>query len=63
MIDIQFDGVNELVKKLMSLKGKDAINTAIKKSIYVLQREAKIQTPVDTGILRNSYITEFDDLI
>lgn len=63
MLDIELEGVNELVLKLSNMKGKEAINRAIKKSIYVIERRAKMETPVDTGILRNSYETTFDDLI
>lgn len=63
MLDVQFDWLNEFVKKMREVDWRKTINRAISKSIFVLEREAKIQTPVDTGILRNSYITEFDDLI
>lgn len=63
MLDIQFDWLNDFVQKIMKYDWRKAINSAISKSIFVIEREAKIQTPVDTWILRNSYITEFDDLI
>lgn len=63
MLDIHYEWLNDFVVKMKNVNWKEAINTAIKKSIYTLEREAKIQTPVDTGILRNSYTTEFSDLV
>lgn len=63
MLNLEVEWVNDFVMKLSAMKGKDAINRAIKKGIFVLERQSKIETPVDTGILRNSYETTFNDLI
>lgn len=63
MLNIEFEWLNDFVVKLSKLRGEDAINRAIKKWIFTIERAAKIETPVDTGILRNSYTTEFDSLI
>lgn len=38
------------------------VNSAIKKSIINFERTAKIETPVDTGSLRQSYETRFWNL-
>lgn len=38
------------------------LNEAIRKSIFMIEREGKIRTPVDTGRLRASYITRFSSL-
>lgn len=43
-------------------KMTDALNTAIKQSIFTVQREAQINTPVRTGRLRASYTSTFTPL-
>ena len=62
MISIEIKNINDLVKKIGAMNTKKAIDTAIKKSIFMIERTAKINTPVDTWLLRNSYETEFRDL-
>lgn len=63
MLNLEVEGVNDFVMKLNRLQWKEAINRGIKKSIFTIERQSKIETPVDTGILRNSYETTFNDLI
>lgn len=38
------------------------LNTAIKKSIFVVQGKSMMNTPVDTGALKASHTTTFDNL-
>lgn len=38
------------------------LNTAIKESVFTIERESKIRTPVDTGFLRSSHRTVFGNL-
>lgn len=38
------------------------LNTAIKESVFTVERESKIRTPVDTGFLRASHRTAFGNL-
>lgn len=38
------------------------LNDAIKKSIFAIQRESMLRTPVDTGRLRASHFTRFSSL-
>lgn len=61
-INIETEGLDEILKKLGYLTMKKALNQAIKKSILITEREAKLRTPVITGLLRNSYETSFKDL-
>lgn len=37
---------------------RNAIGTAIKKSAYLVEREAKLETPVDTGRMRASIFSD-----
>lgn len=62
MIGIEIKNIDELVEKLRGFDLVWTLNNAIKKSIFILERNAKINTPVRTGLLRNSYETEFWDL-
>ena len=61
MIEINID-TNKLWKSLYDADIRGALNRGIKKGTITLEREAKIETPVDTGILRNSFITEIEEL-
>jgi len=63
MINVNIEGIDDLIHKMSKLNWRETINTAIKKSIALLERQSKIETPVDTGTLRNSYKEEFEDLI
>lgn len=56
------DWLEEVLKKIWNIKTQKVLNTWIKKSIILAQRKAQIETPVDKGILRNSYRTEFKNL-
>lgn len=62
-MDIQVTWFNELLASLKKSDVKRSINVGITKSLMVLEREAKIQTPVDTWVLRNSYKQEQSSLI
>lgn len=60
MIEIKID--NRLWKSIYDADIKQALNRWVKKSVITLEREAKIETPVDTGILRNSFTSELQEL-
>jgi hypothetical protein len=47
-ITINADDLDRLAKRIGSLKVKSTINKSIRKSIIILEREAKIRTPVVT---------------
>lgn len=48
MITIEIQHLDELLNSLDKDKFKDALNIAMKKSMFTLERTAKINTPVDT---------------
>ncbi len=63
-LEIKIDGLDRLVKALerfpdVSMKNMD---NGIKESIFEIEREAKLRTPVDTGVLRNSFQSNFKPL-
>jgi len=62
MIEIRIKNIDELVKSFGKFNVKEMLNTALKKSVFALERTAKQNTPVDTGLLRNSYENLFGDL-
>jgi len=59
---LDFEWIDEICKKIWALVISKTINDSIKKSIFYLERELKLTTPVDTWLLRNSYETEFTEL-
>lgn len=61
-ITVNTDDLDNLVKRFGLAPVKKTLNNSIKKSIITLEREAKIRTPVRTGLLRNSYEVNFIDL-
>lgn len=61
-LNIKTEGLDDFLKKIWELTLKKTLNDSIKKSIIYTERVAKIKTPVDTWILRNSYETKFSDL-
>lgn len=56
------DGMDEFFRRIGEFSVRKVLNKSIKKSIFTLERKAKIETPVDQGILRNSYESRFTDL-
>lgn len=55
-MDIEIKGLDEVADR-MTVRGKnikDALNRAIKKSVFILEKNLKIESPVRTGRLRNS---------
>lgn len=59
MIKIEIKWYEDFVNKVWHLVVDPYVNTAIKKSIINFERAAKIETPVDTGNLRQSYESKF----
>lgn len=59
MVEIKTEGLTDFIQKLSDMNAKESIDKGIKKGIFFLEGLSKIETPVDTGILRNSYRTEF----
>lgn len=62
MIEITINNIDELVDKISNIKLKETLNTSLRKSLFLLERELKIVTPVDTWLLRNSYEQQPMDL-
>lgn len=62
MITVEIKNIDELVANMNKLNVKSAMNTSLRKSLLVLERNTKIVTPVDTWLLRNSYEMSFWDL-
>ena len=54
--------LDEFLRKIGELSVQKVLNASIKKSIFTIERQAKINTPVDKGILRNSYEENFTNL-
>ena len=61
-IRANIEWIDDFLKKIWELSVQKVLNKSIKKSIFTLEREAKLITPVDTWLLRNSYETNFKDL-
>ena len=47
-MQIKITGLDDLLKSLRGMHAKQAIDKGITKSLMVLEREAKLETPVDT---------------
>jgi len=62
MIKVEIQNIEELIRSFGKINVQKALNNAMKKSLFTLERTAKINTPVKTGLLRNSYETSFGDL-
>jgi len=58
----KIDGIDEFLRRIGELSVQKVINGSIKKSIFSVENQSKRETPVDTGILRNSYETKFENL-
>jgi len=61
-INIQIKWLSEIQKQYWSWIVNEYLNRWIKKSVLALEREMKIETPVDRGILRSAYQSQFFDL-
>jgi len=59
MIILEFKWADEFLKKVWALVVSQTLDKSIKKSVFLVEREAKLRTPVDTWLLRNSYETKF----
>lgn len=62
MIEVSIKNIDELISSLWKIDVRSALNRALQKSIFTVERTAKINTPVRTGLLRNSYEEIFWDL-
>lgn len=61
--DVKITGLKEFIAKIDNKDDvKKALNTGIKKVVFFLEWEAKVFTPVDTWVLRNSYRQTYGDL-
>lgn len=58
-VNIDTSDIDGFLRKIGALTVQKTIDRAIMKSVITLEREAKVRTPVVTGLLRNSYETEF----
>lgn len=61
-ISIDTSELDRFLRNVGALTVQKTIEGSIRKGILLLEREAKIRTPVDTGLLRNSYETNFRPL-
>ena len=64
MIQLNYsvEWLDDFLKKLWQLTFEKSLNKSIKKAILMVERNSKIETPVDTGMLRRSYDREFRNL-
>lgn len=60
---LQIDFENEILQRIKKAKLNRSLNNAVRKSIFTIERQAKIETPVDKWVLRNSYEETFDNLV
>lgn len=60
-MDIKIEWIDDLITKIWKLAIRKTLDTAIKKSVFTIERTAKQRTPVDTWVLRNSYETRFKE--
>lgn len=61
-LNLDYEWLDEFLVKIWALTVQKTLDKSIKKSIFTLEREAKLRTPVDTWLLRNSYETDFRPL-
>jgi HK97 gp10 family phage protein len=54
MIDIKFDGLDDILGKVEELGDTGKYTTVLGKACAVVERDAKINAPKDTGALRRS---------
>lgn len=45
---LQIDFENEILQRIKKAKLNRSLNKAVRKSIFTIERQAKIETPVDT---------------
>lgn len=66
-MDVQIEILNLKDVQRAIIKGpeimRDALNTGLEKSAFLVERESKIKTPVDTGRLRASIFTTLRPLV
>lgn len=62
-VEIHIKWLKEFLAKIdKKWEVQEALNIWIKKIFFFLEWEAKVKTPVDTWVLRNSYRQEFKSL-
>lgn len=61
-LNIKTEWLDDFLKAIWELQVRKVLNQSVKKAIILTERNAKINTPVDTWILRNSYETKFGEL-
>lgn len=57
MIDVEIRNAQKLADNIENLQVRKWITKSLQQALLVLEREVKMVTPVDTGLLRNSYET------
>lgn len=60
--NIKIEWIKRIKDWLNNKNLKKNLNNSIKKTVFLLERDAKLITPVKTWLLRNSYEEEFKDL-
>lgn len=63
-VEVKISWLEEFLKKVDTSRKEvnNALNSGIKKVLFYTEAEAKTETPVDTGTLRNSYRQVFGNL-
>lgn len=61
MIEFKYnvEWLDWFLKKLGQLTFENNLDQSVKKAVLTVERQSKINTPVDTWLLRNSYQTSF----
>lgn len=62
VVNVRIEWLDKIQKEYWSWIVKEYINDWIKKSLLVLEREMKIQSPIDRWVLRSSFQSQFFDL-
>lgn len=63
LVSVKVDWLKQFINKIDWKPGVDnATNKGIRKVVFYLQWEAVVFTPVDEGVLRNSFRQEFSNL-
>lgn len=62
IIQVDSKELDEFFAKVGKATVRKTLQGSLRKSLFLLENEAKKETPVDTGFLRNSYETNQTDL-
>jgi hypothetical protein len=62
IVKVDTSEMDDFLKKVGALAIRKTLDGSIRKATFLMENEAKRETPVDKGFLRNSYETSFRPL-